>query len=113
MKSPKYPQITIQLVGEDGNAFAILGRVSKAMKRNKIYDKWGEFHAEATSGNYDNLIMTVLRWFSTNYPDQEENGICTKCNGVIEDLWEEAELCDNCYDSIESEEQLVSQIEGR
>ncbi len=29
---PKYPRVKVQLVGEDGNAFAILGRVQTAMR---------------------------------------------------------------------------------
>lgn len=62
----KYPDINIPLVGEDGNAFSILGRVSRAMKRNGIHDEWDEFHKEATSGNYENLILTVMRWFSVD-----------------------------------------------
>ena len=30
MSTPKYPQVKVKLVGEDGNAFAILGRVQRA-----------------------------------------------------------------------------------
>lgn len=30
---PKYPEVEVQLSGEDGNAFAIIGRVSKAINR--------------------------------------------------------------------------------
>jgi len=65
MKEPKYPDITVPLFGEDGNAFSILGRVMRAMRRNGIYtNKWDEFHAEATAGDYDNLLATVMTWFS-------------------------------------------------
>ena len=28
----KYPEITVELIGQDGNAFAILGAVHKALK---------------------------------------------------------------------------------
>ncbi len=60
---PKYPEITVRLVGEDGNAFAILGRVSKALRRAKVSKAEIEaFTAEATSGNYDELLGTVMRW---------------------------------------------------
>ncbi len=62
---PKYPDITIPLVGEDGNAFSILGRVKRIMRRNGIESEWQSFHSEATSGDYDNLLVTVLRWFQT------------------------------------------------
>lgn len=66
MTDIKYPHINIPLVGEDGNAFSILGRVSRIMRRNGIHDKWNEFHAEATSGDYDNLLRTVMAWFAVD-----------------------------------------------
>jgi hypothetical protein len=74
--TPKYPNINIPLVGEDGNAFSILGRVKRIMRRHGIEDaEWGNFHAEATAGNYDNLLMTVMTWFATdeNLPDDYED----------------------------------------
>ena len=36
MTECKYPEVEVELVGQDGNAFAILGAVSKAMKRANI-----------------------------------------------------------------------------
>lgn len=68
----KYPNINIPLVGEDGNAFSILGRVSRTMKRNSIHDQWDEFHTEATSGDYDNLLRTVMAWFAVDEDYEEE-----------------------------------------
>lgn len=60
---PKYPNITVQLSGEDGNAFAILGKVSKAMKRGGVdKSEVDAFYSEATSGDYDNLLQTAMRW---------------------------------------------------
>ena len=61
---PKHPEVTIDLIGEDGNAFAILGRVSRAMRRAGIDAEYPAFQAEATAGDYDNLLMTVTRWFT-------------------------------------------------
>ena len=53
---------TYSLVGIDGNAFSIIGYVSKAMKENgfskheiKIYQN------EAMSGNYDNLLIVSMK----------------------------------------------------
>jgi len=64
----KYPNINIPLVGEDGNAFAILARVKRIMRRRSDLpdSEWEAFHAEATSGNYDNLLLTVMKWFSVD-----------------------------------------------
>lgn len=66
MSEVKYPEINIPLVGEDGNAFSVLGRVMRVMKRKGMYAEWEEFHTEATSGNYDHLLLTVMRWFSVD-----------------------------------------------
>lgn len=73
--TPKYPHINIPLVGEDGNAFFILGRVRGIMKRNGLGDKCDEFTAEATSGDYDNLLATVMLWFAVDeqLPDDYED----------------------------------------
>jgi hypothetical protein len=30
--SPRFPKVTVRLVGEDGNAFNIMGRVNEALK---------------------------------------------------------------------------------
>jgi hypothetical protein len=60
---PKYPNVTVKLVGRDGNAFAILGSVKSAMKRARVpNDEIDAFIVEATSGDYDNLLQTCMRW---------------------------------------------------
>jgi hypothetical protein len=70
----KYPHINIPLVGEDGNAFSILGRVQRIARRAGLTaDEIEAFRTEATSGDYDNLLLTVMRWFSvdSDYEDEE------------------------------------------
>ena len=54
--------IKVKLVGEDGNAFAIIGRVTRALKEGSRKDLVEEFRNEATSGNYDNLLVTVMKY---------------------------------------------------
>ena len=67
---PRFPNINVPLVGEDGNAFAILGRVSKALNRGGATAKEvDEFIDEATSGDYDHLLATVQRWVDTDGED--------------------------------------------
>jgi hypothetical protein len=41
------------------------------MKRNGIHDQWDEFHTEATSGDYDNLLRTVMAWFAVDEDDED------------------------------------------
>ena len=62
---PKYPDITVQLVGKDGNAFNILGICRRAMKRAHLPESEIEaFTREATSSNYDHLLATVCEYFN-------------------------------------------------
>lgn len=63
MSEPKYPQITVQLTRCDGNAFAILGEVQRALKRGEVpAEKVKEFMAEAMAGDYDQLLRTCMAW---------------------------------------------------
>lgn len=63
MSAVKCPEVKVKLVGEDGNAFAILARVMKAMKSSGIpADLITEYHTEATSGDYDHLLRTTMKW---------------------------------------------------
>lgn len=67
MPEPKYPDVHVDLVGEDGNAFAILGRVNGAMIRADISrEERDAFLAEATSGDYNHLLRTVTKWVSVD-----------------------------------------------
>lgn len=61
---PKYPDITVQLVGQNGNAFNILGICLRAMRRADLsQEERDAFHAEATSGDYIHLLATCMEWF--------------------------------------------------
>ena len=63
MSEVKYPDIEVRLSGEDGNAFFIIGRVSKALKQAGVpADEVDEFRSEAMSGDYDHLLQTCIRW---------------------------------------------------
>lgn len=59
----KHPEIFVQLAGEDGNAFAILGRVQRAMRRASLpQEEITLFTEEATKGDYESLLRTVMTW---------------------------------------------------
>lgn len=61
--SPLYPDVVVHLVGHDGNAFAILAYVRQALRKAKVSQERIEtFMTEATSGDYDHLLQTVLKW---------------------------------------------------
>ena len=60
---PKYPDIEVKLTGTDGNAFAILARVSQTMRRAGLpADEVNAFQQEAMAGDYDQLLATCMRW---------------------------------------------------
>lgn len=63
MTEVKYPDIEVQLSGEDGNAFSILGRVSREMRRADVPAvEIKAFMDDAMSGDYDHLLQTCMRW---------------------------------------------------
>ncbi|MBC7165713.1 MAG: hypothetical protein H5U15_12085 [Roseovarius sp.] len=61
---PKYPDITVALTGQDGNAFAVLGRCREAAQKAGLSDdEIAAFMTEAMAGDYDQLLQTAMRWF--------------------------------------------------
>jgi hypothetical protein len=67
MMNTKYPDVEVQLTGRDGNAYSIIGAVQKALRRAGVpQDEVSEFVTESTSGDYDNVIMTAMRWVNVS-----------------------------------------------
>lgn len=63
----KYPEIEVQLSGRDGNAFAIMGAVEKALRKGGIsQDEISTYLKESMSGDYDNLLRTAMSWVSVS-----------------------------------------------
>lgn len=55
--------VTVKLIGEDGNAFSILARVRREMRRHGISKEIQEkYMEEATSGDYDNLLAVTMKY---------------------------------------------------
>jgi len=70
---PLYPDVEVKLLGEDGNAFGIIGRCRRAIRnaaRKGVLPKSmaatisEEFTKEATEGDYDHLLQTVMKYFT-------------------------------------------------
>ena len=60
---PKYPGVVVELIGENGNAFAIIGAVAKSLRREVGRDAAGEWEAKALAcGSYDALLRLALSW---------------------------------------------------
>jgi hypothetical protein len=61
MSDVKYPKIKVKLSGTDGNVFAILGTVRKAMKRGGVTTaELKAFTDEAMSGDYSHALATCM-----------------------------------------------------
>ena len=59
---PKH-NIKVKLVGEDGNAFHILGKVMRELRKAGLSkEEVNAYYAEATSGDYDHLLATTAEW---------------------------------------------------
>ena len=70
----KYPNIKVKLVGMDGNAFAIMGRVEGALRRGGVSKEEREAYlAESRSGDYDNLLRTAMAWVDCATDEDEDD----------------------------------------
>ena len=65
--------VRVKLLGEDGNAFAIMWRVTQALRKEGLGDIADAFIAEATSGDYAHLLETVWEYVDTDNDYEEEN----------------------------------------
>ena len=54
--------VRVKLVGKDGNAFAIMGRVRQALRKAGHADLVDEYLEEATAGDYNHLLMTTMKY---------------------------------------------------
>lgn len=65
--TPKHPNVKVKLTGSDGNAFNVLGLCSRAARKAKLsIEEITAFRAEATAGDYNNLLATCARWFDVS-----------------------------------------------
>lgn len=63
MSEVKYPEVKVQLVGNDGNAFAIMGAVQTALKKAGVdKDEISDYLAESMAGDYNNLLRVAMKW---------------------------------------------------
>jgi len=62
MNEPLYPDVEVQLVGESGNAMSIMGRVARALKAESHKGAVEAYYEEATSGDYDNVLITTQKY---------------------------------------------------
>lgn len=62
MTKPLY-NIEVKLSGEDGNAFSLIGKVKRELRRaGASNEECNKFMEEAMSGDYNNVLQTCMRW---------------------------------------------------
>lgn len=66
MSTPKYPEVEVSLTGNDGNAFAIMGRVSRALREAGHGDDVDAYTNESMSGDYDNLLRVAAAYVAVS-----------------------------------------------
>ena len=62
------------LVGVDGNAYAIMGYTAKALRMEGLGDLKDEMYKEATSGDYNHLIVVCMEYIDKANEKAVENG---------------------------------------
>jgi hypothetical protein len=61
------PVCQVQLIGCDGNAFAIIATCTKAARRaGWTWQEIADFQGEALSGDYDHVLQTAMKWFDVS-----------------------------------------------
>jgi hypothetical protein len=59
----KYPDIEVELTGNDPNAFSILTRVKRELRHHKVSkEECDRYMNEAMGGDYDHLIQVTMEW---------------------------------------------------
>ena len=90
-------KVIVTLAGEDGNAFAILGRFSAAARKvGWTPEEIKEVVNEATKGDYDHLLMTIMNNSEDRDEDDDsDNKDDIKCINCHE-KWSKWDICDDC-----------------
>jgi hypothetical protein len=60
---PKHPDIQVELIGTDGNAAVLIGKVRHALRLARVpAQEITEFTKQATSGDYNHVLATIGEW---------------------------------------------------
>ena len=69
-----HKKVKLSLEGIDGNAFVIMGRVTKAMKKAGWTEaEIDEYRTKAKYGDYDNLLRVTMDYIEE--PDEEDEDL--------------------------------------
>ncbi|MDJ0464998.1 hypothetical protein [Streptomyces sp. H27-C3] len=61
-EAPQYPEVAVQLSGEDGNVYSVIGRVQGALRKAGHRDAATEFSQAARAAqSYDEVLQLAMR----------------------------------------------------
>lgn len=62
--SVRYPEVTVQLTGENGNIFNLLAIVERGLKNHKVSrNEIAELHTKIFEcGSYDEALLVLTNW---------------------------------------------------
>ena len=68
MATVKFPEITVELIGQDGNIFNLMGIVGRALKENGKGEFVEEFYADVKSASsYDMALVKIMSWVNVEW----------------------------------------------
>ena len=71
---PKYPNVTVDLNRVDGNAFSIMGAVTRALRSHGVgSSEQDAYRKEAMSGDYNNLLDVTAKWVNIECDVEDED----------------------------------------
>jgi hypothetical protein len=59
----KYPNIEVELTGNDGHAISVMMKVKRALRKGGVStEECEEYQKEALSGDYNNVLWVSMNW---------------------------------------------------
>lgn len=64
MDKVKYPEITVELIGQNGNIFNLIGICMQALRRAKVSKAERDIFVEEVThaGSYVGALAVIMRW---------------------------------------------------
>ncbi len=69
--APRYPDITVDLSGVDGNVYAIIGAVYNAIKEGGLHKEAQQFKRQCfKAGSYDEILQLAVSTVNAEYDNE-------------------------------------------
>ena len=86
----KYPHVKFQLVGVDGNAFAVMGLAAREARRAGLTkEQIQEYQTDAMSCDYNKLLCTTMEYFDCSGCLPDDDTTEEEINAEWDEHWAE------------------------